>query len=426
MSNKLNLYHKDQHVGVLQLYEHSQKFDFVYTRKWKEKGFEISPYITFDKVAQSGSIKKFLDNLLPEGKALDVFNLFFQITKNNTLALINEIGNETSGALTFFSKELLKPKTTQRPISLDELTRRIVAQDPIQLIIWDGKPRLSVAGVQDKLPLIYHDGMYSFGEGNLASTHILKFETDRQRHLVINEYICMKLAKAAGLQIAQVEIKHFADKPALLVTRFDRKRISDQEIQRLHIIDGCQALDLAPTHKYERNMGSGKRVKHIRDGISFSKLFDFSKRCKNPIKTKLQIFQWTLFNLLISNSDAHGKNISFFATRGGYELTPFYDIVSIAMYPEFEQELSMAFGDNFSLDIKADDIATMCKENGIHLRLAAKELKTLCNNVIRAIQTNDFITLCTNDDEKSFANTLIKNTHERALKYLTISDELRK
>ncbi len=417
MVTKLNLFYKEEKVGILQLEPKTQEFAFAYTHKWKKSGFEISPHIPFDTPASSSSIKNFLDNLLPEGRALDVFSLFFQITKNNTFAITREIGNETSGALTFFDDRVNKIPTTQREIKKVELSDRIKTEDQVRLIIWDGKPRLSVAGVQDKLPVIYHNGNYSFGEGKLASTHILKFETNRQRHLIINEYICMKLAKAIGLESAEVEIEHFANKPALLVTRFDRERISEDEIKRIHIIDGCQALDLPPTHKYERNMGTGKRVRDIKEGVSLKKLFDFSNRCQNPIKTKLQILQWAFFNLIISNSDAHGKNISFFAKKSGYSLTPFYDMVCIAMYPEFEQELSMGYGDNFNTNIETSDIEAMCKQCDINQRLAFKELKNLAKKLSKALQEQNFIDKATTTQEKQFVKEMITFLKNRAKKY---------
>lgn len=424
MKNSLNVYFKDNLVGILELEQKSQNFTFSYAKQWQKDGFEISPHIKFDAPTHSGTIKKFLDNLLPEGKALEVFSLFFQITKNNTLALTREIGNETSGALSFFDHQIKSIQTSTRPININELTDRIKIEDPIQLIIWDGKPRLSVAGVQDKLPIIYHDGAYSFGEGELASTHILKFETDRQRDLVLNEYICMSVAKEIGMSVAEVEIKRFGKKPALLVKRFDRIRVSDKEIQRLHMIDSCQALDLAPTHKYERNFGSRKDVSNIREGVSFQKLFEFSKKCKNPIKTKLSILQWAFFNLIISNSDAHGKNISFFVDSNGYELTPYYDLVSIAMYPEFEQELSMAFGDSFDIDIDSLEIVSFCKECDINIKLASKELKNITKSLLKATKSINFEDATINKRERAFVKKLLAHIDNRAEKYNKISDKI--
>jgi serine/threonine-protein kinase HipA len=412
--SSLNLYFKDRVVGKLELDEQSQQFSFSYDKSWKRDGFVISPHILFDKSAKSSTIKKFLDNLLPEGKGLEVFALFFQITKNNTFALTKEIGNETSGALSFFEDKVNHLQTTIRAIKREELTNRILIEDPIQLIIWDGKPRLSVAGVQDKLPIIYYNGEYSFGEGKLASTHILKFETARQRHLVLNEYICMTLAKEIGLDVAEVFIERFDKKPALLVKRFDRIRVSDTEVKRVHVIDGCQALDLAPTHKYERNMGSGKNSKHIRDGVSFKKLFEFSNKCKTPIKAKLSILRWAFFNLIIANSDAHGKNISFFVDRDGFELTPYYDLVSIAMYPEFEQELSMAFGDDFTIDAAFKKVQSLCRECDINIKLATKELKDMSKKLLTACEKFDIGENAIDKKEREFAEKVLTHISKRA------------
>ena len=39
-----------------------------------------------------------------------------------------------------------------------------------------------------------------------------------------------------------------------------------------------------------------------------------------------------LFNLLIGNNDAHLKNLSVFAGRDGYSLTPHYDLVSTSAW----------------------------------------------------------------------------------------------
>lgn len=88
-------------------------------------------------------------------------------------------------------------------------------------------------------------------------------------------------------------------------------------------------------------------VTHIRDGASLIKLFNFANECTNPALTKQQILDWVLFNLLIYNYDAHGKNIGFFIGSNGISLAPFYDLVNIKMYPDFEHEMAMGLGDEF-------------------------------------------------------------------------------
>src|SRR5690606_25957724 len=117
------------------------------------------------------------------------------------------------------------------------------------------------------------------------------------------------------------------------VERFDREIVSDRQVKRLHIIDGCQALDLKNTYKYERNMGEGKDVAHIRDGASLIKLFEFCMQTRTPAKSMQTMLRWVLFNLCISNSDAHGKNVSFFVGNVRERLwpSPWYDLVNVAI-----------------------------------------------------------------------------------------------
>jgi len=63
----------------------------------------------------------------------------------------------------------------------------------------------------------------------------------------------MKIAKRCGLNVANVELKRYGKHQALLVDRFDRQFISMSNVKRRHVIDGCQALNLSPDDKYERN-----------------------------------------------------------------------------------------------------------------------------------------------------------------------------
>jgi serine/threonine-protein kinase HipA len=82
----------------------------------------------------------------------------------------------------------------------------------VPLTVWDGKLRMSVAGLQDKL-LVYLDrppadvGRLFLVDGQrLASTHILKPDSGKPRtpHLAVNEHFCMSLARRMGLPAAEV------------------------------------------------------------------------------------------------------------------------------------------------------------------------------------------------------------------------------
>ena len=82
--------------------------------------------------------------------------------------------------------------------------------------------------------------MVNLGEGNLCSTHIIKFERNDQQHLVINEFVTMRLTR---LETANVELQCFDKYSALLVERFDRKLTNDS-VKRHHVIDGVSLIKL--------------------------------------------------------------------------------------------------------------------------------------------------------------------------------------
>lgn len=288
----------------------------------------------------------------------------------------------------FVNKEFVRQggsgdqKTEFRAITTTELVQRLTDPSLFAMEVWDDKPRLSVAGVQSKINVLLLDGEFGFGCGDLCSTHIIKFEKSTQQHLVINEFVTMKLAQLIGLPTANVELRYFEQYPALVVERFDRKLIHGV-VKRKHLIDACQACNLGVDRKYERNLGKQRDVAHIRDGVSFKRLFDLTQICVNPIAAKLTLLNWVLFNLCVFNHDAHGKNMSFFVSKAGLEPTPLYDLVNVQMYPEFEQELAMVIGDEFDPNaINAYQLMEFVDECDINSKLLMRQLDKTAKTII--------------------------------------------
>ena len=280
-----------------------------YSNYWQKNGYALSPYLPLSNNINNADVKRYLNNLLPEGSGLDELVTQFGISKNNTFALVRVLGQDLPSVFTLSANDCTQVNKTQFiKLKSKELANRLnKSQDVVNLTIWDGKPRLSVAGVQNKINVVINDkGEMGFGEGDLRSTHLLKFENRRSTNLVINEHITMGLARACQLDVADTEIKYFDSHPSLLVKRFDRKLAKDIT-QRKHMIDGAQALNLPPEYKYERNFGGGRDVKHIRDGASLPKLFSFANKCINPALTKQKLLDWALFNLMVCNADAHAR-----------------------------------------------------------------------------------------------------------------------
>jgi serine/threonine-protein kinase HipA len=338
----------------------------------------------------SRSIKRFIEHLLPEGHALDVAVAANGLAKSNVFGLIRALGVETAGVLRFRDADhaAAPAEHGMRAIPLDELDARIANREQ-PFTVWDGKVRMSVAGVQDKL-LVYLDAPLERGgqlylvEGpRLASTHILKPDLGQPRlpHLAVNEHFCMTLARRIGLPVADVQLLR-APRPVLVVRRFDRvvrQQDDGVRVDRLHIVDACQARDLPVAFKYERNLGKEPEVRNVRDGMSFKRLFGLGELTANKATAKRTMLHWALFQFLIGNSDAHGKNFSFFVRPGGYlEPTPWYDLVSVVQYEHFDTDLAMAFGDAFTFDeVKGFALAEFAEGCGIDRKLMQREAKRL-------------------------------------------------
>lgn len=195
----------------------------------------------------------------------------------------------------------------------------------------------------------------------------------------------------AGLKIPNIQIIHFDSEVVLQVERFDRKLISNDKIIRKHIIDGCQALNLNVMHKYERAFG--KELKDYKEGASFQKIFTLIEKCTSPIIAKKNIITWIIVNLCLGNSDAHGKNISFFIDKNKIELTPFYDIVNIEIYEnKYDTDFAMAIDTAFNQqELGSFQIIEFCKDLKINLKGFIKEFKRVSRSINKALDDDILI-----------------------------------
>jgi serine/threonine-protein kinase HipA len=383
----------------------------------------------------SRSIKRFIEHLLPEGHALDIAVASNGLAKSNVFGLIRALGADTAGVLRFLDADhaVAAAEHDMREIPIDELDARI-ADSEQPFTVWDGKVRMSVAGVQDKL-LVYLDAPLEQGgrlflvEGpRLASTHILKPDLGQSRlpHLAVNEHFCMTLARRIGLPAADVQLLR-TPRPVLVVRRFDRfvRRQDDAiRVDRLHIVDACQACDLPVAFKYERNLGNGPEVRDIREGMSFGRLFGLGALTANKAAAKLAMLHWALFQLLIGNSDAHGKNFSFFVRPGGYlEPAPWYDLVSVVQYEHFDTDLAMAYGDAFTFDdVKGFALAEFAEGCGIDRRLMLREAKRLAK-LATAVAAELARSADYRDDERAFVTRLAEFIERQARRLVDCAAE---
>ncbi len=395
-THRLDAWVNGRQMGTLVYHDDTGRFAFDYAPGWvaSRSAFPLSPALPLERPKQVGdehhsvSVRRFFENLLPEGKALDDAIAAHRLSKANLYGLLLVLGRESTGAISLLpdgtSPEQIPD--SRREVTGEELAERIRNRTHEPFNVWDGRVRMSIAGYQDKLAVYRDDDQLYLVEGRLASTHILKPEpvSPNLPHLVANEHFCLRLAEALGLPSTGIDILRVPE-PVLVVQRFDRQR-RDGAVDRLHVIDACQALDLAVSHKYERNFGSGRDVAHIRDGVSLERLFSIADFAIAAAPVRLGLLRWTLVQYLIGNSDAHGKNVSFFVDPGGLRLAPSYDLVAACVYPKIDHEIAMAIGDEFNIsNVRAYDWAELAVTCGLDRRLVAREMVRMAKAVRKVL-----------------------------------------
>lgn len=404
---RLNVFIEQTLVGVLEDESETGRFAFAYAPSWLSSPdrFALCPALPLLRPeaetpdSHSAAVRRFFENLLPEGHTLDDAAAANKVSKSNLIGLLIALGRETAGAFRIHPADVAKSAIhgateadahpIRRLLTKEELSERIQARPHLPFAVWDGKVRLSIAGYQDKIAVYIEDGQWFLVEGtSLASTHIIKPEpvSDRLAGLTSNEFLCMRLARRIGLPAAAVELVQ-APEPVLVVTRFDRL-VEGNLVRRLHVIDACQALGLASAFKYERPYGDNRDVRHIRDGASLPRIFELLAMSPNPAAQRLRLLRWLIFQVLIGNTDAHAKNLMFFAGVEGLTIAPAYDLVSVlalAAAP-LETTYAMAVGDAFSAEeLSAFEWANFAKACKLSQRLVSNELSRLTEQTLKVL-----------------------------------------
>lgn len=390
-------------VGTLSHEGTSDRFDFTYDEAWCKhpERFALSPYLPLpdtntnarpaprDGVSRAQIVRSFFENLLPEGASLDAAAAAAKVSKSSLVGLLAALGRECMGALRITPVGVPVPPTTARLLTKEELSERIRSRPALPFSVWDGKVRLSIPGYQDKAAVYMQVDQWFFAEGELASTHLIKPEPlhGELSGLTSNEFFCMRLAKEVGLSAAPVELLHIPE-DILVVERFDRRRLSET-VERIHVIDGCQALGLPVSAKYERLYGSGRDVMHIRDGARLPHLFALPVLSAQPLLERRRLLHWVIFQVLIANMDAHAKNLSFFLTLQGMSLAPAYDLISThGMNKDvIEDSYAMAIGDAFTQkDLTPYEWAVFAERCDVPKAFVGRELEELASRVKTAGQ----------------------------------------
>ena len=312
-----------QPVGTLA--EENGVWSFQYDEPWLEAAnrFALSPPLPLqdDKIVDGSTqrpVQWFFDNLLPEEGQRLLLSKSAKIREADAFGLLEHYGAESAGALTLLRPGEPKPDEGGLKLLTDKSLSRRIRDLPNVPLTQKASKRMSLAGAQHKLAVVMEEEKLYEPVGARASTHILKPDhpDEDYPHSVVNEWFSMRLAKAMGLDVPAVE-RRYVPEPIYLIERFDREKAGGQWM-RLHAIDACQLLNLDRSYKYSQ--GSIETLAHL------------AAACRGPAVVRTKLFQWLIFNVLIGNSDAHLKNLSFLVSASGVTLAPHYDVLATGLY----------------------------------------------------------------------------------------------
>jgi serine/threonine-protein kinase HipA len=280
--------------------------------------------------------RAFFGNLLPEGEVRSLIAKIKQVSEHNDYKMLEAIGGECAGAVTILPDGMAPSKEAgYTALSIQELEETIAAQSHRPLLILKDELRLSLAGAQNKIPLYLENEEFFLTTGAASSSHILKPQSAYFNDMVQNEQFCMLLANVIGLPVPDSFIWKGTKQLAYIVERYDRKRLEDGTAERIHQEDFCQVLGRMPEQKYE-NEG----------GPSLSECCRIiEKYSSSPVLDKEALVKWAVFNFLIGNADAHGKNLSLIREKdSSIRIAPFYDLISTCAYSELAKKMAMKIG----------------------------------------------------------------------------------
>lgn len=343
MPRRLDVYLADRLVGQL-VQEDTGQLQFAYDSEWLRAADARPISRSLPLRAEPfghRECRPFFSGLLPEAEKREAVARVLGVTPRNDFILLDRLGGECAGAITFVhpNEGLLRPQTMAdyRSLSEDELERILLSLPERPLLAGEEGVRLSLAGAQDKLPMLVVEDAIALPLHGAPSSHIVKPQIRRFPDTVQNEAFCLKLANRLDLHAVPAEIRRANDERFLLVKRYDRVRTADGGLQRLHQEDFCQALGVPPELKYQ-NEG----------GPSLADCFALVRRsCSRPAVDLIRLLDDVIFNFLVGNHDAHGKNYALLYTDRGIELAPLYDVVSTAVYPDLSAGLAMKIGGKY-------------------------------------------------------------------------------
>ena len=221
------------------------------------------------------------------------------------LTYLLESGSDRAGALDFQTSASKYESRAVNQVSLNDLMRAAEQVEngvPLSLELDEALQQCtSMGGARPKALFTFDDKKF-----------IVKFSMCSDTYSVVKaEYVAMRLASLAGLNVAPVRMETALGKEVLLVERFDRERLKDGWGRKAFV----SALTVFALDEMMARHASYELLAEI-----------IRRRFQSPQKDLRELFGRLTFNILCGNTDDHARNHAAFWDGRNLQLMPAYDV----------------------------------------------------------------------------------------------------
>lgn len=335
----LDVYLLGRKIGHIDYTSHHNEMHFVYDAAYLSEGDAVPLSHALPLQGEqfdSDRTTIFFENLLPPDQVRRKLGPILHISRHNIFGFLEALGGDCAGAISIWAHG-------RAPTSAMEQTKRLSEEEasdvlkslkkrPLYVNGVDGF-RISGSGAQNKLIARIVDGHVELPLFGAPSTHIIKPPVSEYADSVYNECFSMRLAGRLGILAAKSGLMRIKGDDFYWTERYDRE-IADGRICRLHQEDFCQVCGISGELKYESE-----------GGPSFADCMAAMVEMRLSLADRLAFIDRMIYNYLIGNADAHGKNSSIlYRGKDAKSLAPLYDVMSTAVYSGLSRVNAMSIG----------------------------------------------------------------------------------
>lgn len=296
---------------------------------------------------------------LPEGYVLEQMrNLLAKATHFDAMLLLAVTGQEAAIGRVAVETPLMPATGRDSGISLQTILSWKGAEDLFTALAHRYLMRTGLSGVQPKLLVPEAvNGESADSKSTLATRDlIVKAGGAQFPALAVNEFICMSIAREAGIPVPEFYLSE--NRKLFVMRRFDRT----EDDRALGFEDMAVLMGKSPSDKY---MGSYRQV------ATALRLFLAPDHVDQGLA---QLFDQVALSVIVGNGDAHLKKFGVLysdPTASDARIAPAYDIVNTTRYiPEDGLALSLNGSKNlFTAHIDIVEFAETCHVMDPILRL---------------------------------------------------------